>query len=96
MDKHIFYLTREGKIISSGYYENDKFIVLKGSIHHYVKVLSPWMNEQETLEEDMAFPSPSAAGCYCLDKKSCNGWTEWKDEKGNTLDAVYRLKTTDE
>jgi len=96
MDKHLFYLSRKGKVIASGYYEDGKFVVFKGSVRHYVKVLPPWMNEQETLEEDMVFSSPSAAGSYCLDSNSCNGWTDWKDANGNTLDSVYRHKIINE
>ena len=90
MDKHIFYLKRDGIIIATGFYENRVFTVIKGSVSHYVSVLSPIMEGQEYTEEDLQFPSPSAAGCYCLGKKTCNGWIEWKDTEGRTLDDVYR------
>lgn len=90
MEKHIFYLKRDGQILSSGYYEDGKFIVLKGSIHHYARVLSPLMKEQPILDKDMEFGSPSKAGEFCLNKKTCNGWAEWRDAEGNTLDSVYR------
>ena len=90
MDKHLFYLKRDGKIIATGFYEKGIFTVLKGSVNHYVRVLSPIMDGQEYTEEDLQFSSPSTAGCYCLGKKTCNGWTEWKDEDGNTLDLIYR------
>lgn len=90
MEKHLFYIHRDGQVIATGYYEDGQFVVVKGSFHNYTRVLSPLMKEQQVLEEDMSFPSPSAAGVYCLNKRTCNGWTEWKDENGNTLDDVYR------
>lgn len=41
------------------------------------------------LEDDLEFPSPSAAAVFVLGG-SQNGWTEWKDDDGCTLDGVYR------
>lgn len=38
---------------------------------------------------DMAFPSPSAAAAIVIGG-SANGWTEWKNAKGATLDQVHR------
>ena len=90
MEHHLFYLKRDGVVLSTGYYEDGKFIVLKGSIYNYARVLSPIMKEQSRLEEDKVFSSPSSAGEFCLSKRTCNGWAEWKDADGNTLDAVYR------
>ena len=34
-------------------------------------------------------PSPSTAAMFCLGR-AANGWIEWKDKEGNTLDSVYR------
>ena len=96
MEHHLFYLERDSKRISSGYFDNGKFVVLKGSVYNYARILSPIMKGQTILEEDMVFPSPSSAGCYCLSKSTCNGWKEWKDADGNTLDAVYRKKDASE
>lgn len=40
-------------------------------------------------QRDTVFPSPStAASVVC--GGSANGWIEWKDESGRTLDQVYR------
>lgn len=40
-------------------------------------------------QRDTVFPSPStAASVVC--GGSANGWIEWKDESGRTLDLVYR------
>lgn len=41
------------------------------------------------LEHDVSFPSPSAAAVFVLGG-SQNGWTEWINEYGQTLDYVYR------
>lgn len=41
------------------------------------------------LGEDLAFPSPSAAAVFVLGG-SQNGWTEWVNGAGQTLDYVYR------
>lgn len=40
------------------------------------------------LNTDQTFSSPSAASDFCLGRSS-NGWTIWKDQKGQTLDEVY-------
>ena len=37
----------------------------------------------------MSFTSPSSAGMFVLGG-SINGWTEWKDRSGKTLDELYR------
>lgn len=42
-----------------------------------------------TLEDDLEFNSPSAAAVFVLGG-SQNGWTEWVNDNGETLDAVYR------
>lgn len=42
-----------------------------------------------TLPKDISFPSPSTAAVFVLGG-SQNGWTEWVDDDGNTLDSVYR------
>ena len=41
--------------------------------------------------KDFTFNSPSGAACFAI-CSSANGWTEWKDEKGKTLDEVIRAK----
>lgn len=45
--------------------------------------------ERTLLEQDIAFPSPSAAAVFVLGG-SQNGWTEWVNDYGHTLDYVYR------
>ena len=41
------------------------------------------------MNSDKTFSSPSTASSFCLGRPS-NGWADWKDENGNTLDSVYR------
>lgn len=46
------------------------------------------MEENETsylLKEDQIFPSPSAAAKFVLGRIA-NGWTEWKDEEGSSIE----------
>lgn len=43
------------------------------------------------LGEDLEFPTPSAAAVFVLGG-SQNGWTEWVNDAGCTLDQVYRNK----
>ncbi len=40
-------------------------------------------------ENDFLFTSPSTAAGVVLGRRA-NGWIEWKDKKGNTLDSIYR------
>ena len=51
--------------------------LLKKSGDHYV------------FTEDHLFPSPSAAAKIVL-ARSANGWVEWKDKNGKTLDEKIR------
>ena len=44
--------------------------------------------------EDFVFGSPSAAAAAVLGRRA-NGWTEWKDKDGKTIDEIYRIDTTD-
>jgi hypothetical protein len=43
------------------------------------------------LKKDHVFDSPSAAAAYVLGRMA-NGWLDWIDEAGNTLDSVFRKK----
>lgn len=44
-----------------------------------------------TLAEDVVFPAPSAAAVFVIGG-SANGWIEWVDDNGNTLNDVYRVE----
>lgn len=41
--------------------------------------------------EDFVFSSPSAAAATVLGRQA-NGWTEWKNKEGVTIDKLYRLE----
>lgn len=41
------------------------------------------------LGRDYVFDTPSTAASYALGR-SANGWTEWREQDGTTLDSVYR------
>lgn len=43
------------------------------------------------LQEDVLFSSVSSAAQIVLARRA-NGWTEWKNKSGKTLDDLYRLK----
>jgi len=101
--EHIFYAKGRG-CEAMGFYSSNGFTVLKGSViaremapsfnwkdkrksmlQEYVKV----DGEKLTMSSDKTFSSVSTAASFCLGR-SANGWTEWKDKDGNTLDSVYR------
>ena len=42
--------------------------------------------------QDSLFSSPSTAAAVVLGRMA-NGWVEWKDERGQTLNDVYRAPT---
>lgn len=48
-------------------------------------------NELIFTEKDIIFNSPSSASCFCLGMSS-NGWIDWKNKEGKTLDEVVRKK----
>jgi hypothetical protein len=102
----VFYCKRGGAD-ARGVYNEEGFVVLKGSIarrattassHDMVEpkrqefigagVLVP-VNDGYRFERDIAFTSPSAAATI-ISGGSSNGWVEWKNAKGQTLDDVYR------
>lgn len=101
--EHLFYTKGRG-CDARGFYSSDGFTVMKGSV--IAKTMTPSFNWKETREKilqeytaaeggalvmtsDKTFSSPSTAANFCTGRCN-NGWTEWKDEKGNTLDSVYR------
>ena len=43
--------------------------------------------------EDYTFSSPSASAAAVL-ARSANGWTEWKDKNGKTIDAKFRKNSS--
>ncbi len=99
----IYYLPRNG-CNAKGIYTSEGFIVLRGSrvmretAKHYkgVKkreaIIKEYCTESDGnlyMNADRLFGSPSAAACFCLGNSS-NGWFDWKDKDGNTLDYLLR------
>lgn len=101
--EHLFYTKGRG-CEAVGFYSSNGFTVLKGSVIAQTTVPSlSWKEKRELLlkeytameddklimTSDKVFSSPSAAADFCLGRSS-NGWAEWKDKDGNTLDSIYR------
>ena len=101
--EHLFYATSRG-CNAKGFYSSNGFTVLKGSviaqnttssfkgIEHREKMLQEYSAIEDgkiIMTSDKTFTTPSTAACFCLGR-SANGWIEWKDKEGNTLDSVYR------
>ena len=102
-EKHLFYTKGRG-CDAKGFYDADGFTVLKGSIvaksstpsftwkekrEQLLKEYTSMNGEKLVLESDKTFSSPSTASAFVLGRQS-NGWSDWKDKDGQTLDAVYR------
>ena len=101
--EHIFY-AKSRSCDAKGFYSSNGFTVLKGSV--VAKEMAPsfsWKDKRSSMlqeytkddggklimSSDKTFSSASTAASFCLGR-SANGWTEWKDKGGNTLDSVYR------
>ncbi len=46
-------------------------------------------NGECIVKEDICFDSPSGAALFCVGGSS-NGWSQWKDNRGQSLDELYR------
>ena len=101
--EHLFYTKGRG-CDAKGFYHTNGFTVLSGSLVSKNFVPSfKWKDKREqllnqytknnggklVLESDITFASPSTASMFVLGRPS-NGWNDWKDKDGQTLDAVYR------
>lgn len=104
-DADILHTTRNG-IAAFGLYDGEKFEVLEGSEINMAKATHlPKYNQQrkELLEQrsiiekdgkfilntTLDFHTPSGASDFVLGG-STNGWVEWKDKDGKTLDVLFR------
>ncbi len=45
-------------------------------------------------KQDFIFGSPSTAAAAVLGRRA-NGWTEWKNNNGKTIDEIYRLEISE-
>jgi hypothetical protein len=102
-DGRIFYLKRK-RCDARGYYlPEEGFIVLAGSAimmdtapslqnkeerEQLLKKSAEPKGEYMVLKEDVKFRTPSGAAIFCNGRPT-NGWMEWQDEEGRTLEAVY-------
>lgn len=98
-----FYFSRfkksENKIIKAKMVVlNGKYIVLKDSMiaqeddGHGRNIRKQYFDrygKSETLADNFECKSPSGAGELVFGK-ACNGWTEWKDKDGNTLESYMK------
>ena len=104
-EANTLHTTRNG-ILAFGVYDGEQFEVLEGSeIDMNRKCHSAKMEKQRQtalangdivsvegkykLTVSVSFTSPSSAGQFVLGG-SINGWVEWKDKDGKTIDEVYR------
>lgn len=104
-EAEIFHTMRNG-ITAYGIYSGDKFQVLEDSEINIAKPVSlPKYNRQreELLQKGditvngkkyilnviLEFNTPSGASDFVLGG-STNGWMEWKNKNGKTLDEIYR------
>ena len=102
--EHLFYTKGSRGCDAKGFYNSNGFTVLRGSVIASGVVPSfKWKEKRDILikeylslengkfimNSDMTFPSPSTAAVFVLGRPS-NGWTDWTDKDGNTLDSVYR------
>lgn len=101
----ILHTTRNG-ILAFGVYDGENFEVLEGSeIDMNRKCNSAtlekqrqtalangsiiYVDEKYSLGLSISFSSPSSAAMFVLGG-STNGWVEWKNKDGKTLDEIYR------
>lgn len=104
-NREIFHTTRNG-ILAYGVYDGDKFQVLQGSQINMSKLTNlEKYNKQRTelqsngdiesengiyiLKTTLEFNTPSGASDFILGG-STNGWVEWKNKDGKTLDEIFR------
>ena len=102
----VFHFKRRGAN-AKGVYDGNGFTVLRGSILskdtvnscHTIErremIIKDYSQTNENgnpvLTSDISFSSPSTAASICGGCSS-NGWVEWKNDKGQTLDEIYRNK----
>jgi len=104
------FMCRRGGSEARGVYNEEGFVVLKGSIAREETttsshdIVGPKREEMigsgvltrtpdgYRFERDVVFSSPSAAASL-VTGSSANGWIEWRNAEGQTLDEVYRQQS---
>ena len=105
-NRELFYCKGRGAD-ATGFYSENGFTVLKGSKipknptssfsskesrHEKISAFATTIKENLVeMNQDLTFKSPSAASSFCFGNSS-NGWIAWINEKGLSLDEVYRNK----
>ena len=104
-NQQIFTTSRRG-VVAKGVYSGESFDVLPGSeidINRTVNIESYNAKRQECLRDGtisetdgkyyltkiVSFRTPSGASDFVLGG-STNGWVEWKNKDGKTLDYLFR------
>lgn len=101
--KEYFYTTGR-KSNAKGFYDENGFTVLRGSIlspnevqsftwkekrYRLLNELTETINNEFVLKTDYTFNSPSTAADFCIGRSN-NGWLVWKNSDGKTLDEIFR------
>lgn len=104
-EERILHTTRNG-IAARGMYDGEKFEVLDGSeinmdkpahLQGYNRLRDELLSKQSIVKDGekyilnvtLDFNTPSGASNFVLGG-STNGWIEWKDRDGKTLDELFR------
>lgn len=107
-NKHRFYVRTRSGVCGVGVYDpvGNSFVLLSGSKINsttsnsfnrkdaYRDITNNYCNLENglyVLKKDYTFASPSTASSVVLGRSS-NGWTDWKDEQGRSLNSVYQRK----
>lgn len=107
-NQHLFYVKTRSGVCGVGIYDpvGNSFKLLSGSKIN--STTSNSLNRKDAyrditnnyccledvlyvLKKDCIFASPSTASSVVLGRSS-NGWIDWKDKDGNTLNSIYRKK----
>lgn len=105
INQHRFYVRTRSGVCGVGIYEpiGNSFILLSGSKINsttsnsfnrkdaYRDITNNYCSLEDglyVLKKDYTFASPSTASSVVLGRSS-NGWTDWKDKQGRSLNTVY-------
>ena len=105
INQHRFYVRTKSGVCGFGIYDpiGNSFILLSGSKINsttsnsfnrkdaYRDITNNYCSLEDglyVLKKDYTFASPSTASSVVLGRSS-NGWTDWKDKQGRSLNTVY-------
>ncbi len=102
-EKELFYISSRKSDVK-GFYNEDGFTIMKGSVlastavnsfihkekrRKFIDEFCEQINNDFVLKVDYTFNSPSTASSYCIGSNT-NGWDIWKNSDGKTLDEIFR------